>query len=141
MTDIVDTTTRSRMMRSIRPRDTGPELRVRRYLHACGLRFKVSPKDLLGRPDLVLPKFKTVIFVHGCFWHRHSGCRFATTPASRVDFWQHKFERNVERDQRVVRELESLGWNVLIVWECDTRQPEMLDQVFWSVLAGGTETR
>lgn len=118
MTDVVDRATRSRMMSGIGGRDTKPEISVRKFLHARGFRYRIAPNNLPGRPDVVLPKYRTAIFVHGCFWHRHPGCKYATTPASRKQFWQAKFRENVARDERVVRELETLNWRVLIVWEC-----------------------
>lgn len=117
MVDIVDATTRSRMMSGIRGKNTKPELIVRSALHRVGLRFRLHAK-LPGKPDLVFPKYRTVLFVHGCFWHRHENCRYATTPASNVDFWKEKFAANVRNDAKVKRQLEESGWRVLIVWEC-----------------------
>lgn len=121
MTDVVDALTRSRMMSGIRGRDTLPELTVRRALHSAGLRYRVDVRSLPGRPDIVFPSRLVAIFVHGCFWHRHQGCRFATTPATRPEFWQTKFAQNVARDERVRRQLEAAGWAVVTVWECETR--------------------
>lgn len=135
MTDVVDQQTRSRMMAGIKGRDTKPELAVRSYLHAAGLRFRLHDKHLPGRPDIVLRRYRTVVFVHGCFWHRHPGCRYATVPASRQEFWSSKFASNVERDRRDVASLEELGWRVITVWECETRSLESVDQVFWQVVA------
>lgn len=120
MADIVDRATRSRMMSGIRGRDTAPELIVRSHLHRAGLRFRLHQNDLPGRPDLVLSRWDTVVLVHGCFWHRHAGCRYATTPASNRQFWQAKFQANVERDIRNRAELRKLGWRVFTVWECRT---------------------
>lgn len=119
MADIVDRETRSRMMSAIRGKDTKPELLVRRYLHRAGLRYRLHANELPGRPDLVLARFKTVIQVHGCFWHRHRGCRFAYTPSSNRAFWQAKFEENKSRDARNNRKLLGLGWRVLTIWECE----------------------
>lgn len=119
MADVVDRRTRSRMMSGIKGRDTKPERVVRSYLHRAGLRFRLHRTGLPGRPDLVFPKFRVAVFVHGCFWHRHESCRFATTPASNVAFWQAKFAQNVDRDSRVQRELRRAGWRVVTVWECD----------------------
>lgn len=133
--DIVNKVTRSRMMAGITGSDTRPELIVRRYLHAAGLRFRLHDSRLPGRPDLVFPRFKTVVFVHGCFWHRHEGCRFATVPATRPSFWAEKFAANVERDQRKEAELSSMGWVSVIIWECETREAEAVDRLFWRVLA------
>lgn len=119
---------RSRMMRAVRRFGTAPELRVRKLLHALGFRFRLNRGDLPGTPDIVLSKFRTVIFVHGCFWHRHSGCAKTTTPRTRAKFWREKFEANTERDQRKSKELEELGWRVAIIWECETKDWEALEQ-------------
>lgn len=118
MTDVVDRATRSRMMAGIRGRDTKPELVVRKYLHKLGFRYRITPRDLPGHPDIVLPKYRTAVFVHGCFWHRHDNCRFAAVPSTNREFWQAKFKANVARDKRVSDQLESAGWRVIIVWEC-----------------------
>lgn len=117
MVDVVDRATRSRMMSGIRGRDTKPELVVRSYLHRAGLRFRLHAK-LPGKPDLVFPKYRTVVFVHGCFWHRHAGCKYATVPATNRAFWQKKFSDNVLRDKKVLGMLRSLGWRVIVAWEC-----------------------
>ncbi|WP_064701333.1 very short patch repair endonuclease [Halomonas caseinilytica] len=116
--DIVDAKTRSRMMSAIRGKNTSPELAVRRYLHARGFRYRLHRRDLPGNPDLVLPKYRLVIFVHGCFWHRHEGCFYATSPATRKDFWRRKLDGNVERDRRQQAELIEASWRVLVIWEC-----------------------
>lgn len=121
MTDIVDRATRSWMMAGIRGTDTKPELFVRRYLHHAGLRFRLHG-DLPGRPDLVFPKYHTVVFVHGCFWHRHEGCRYTTMPANNATFWREKFDSNVRRDQRVQKQLSKLGWHVLVIWACELNE-------------------
>ena len=113
--------TRSRIMRSVRQRDTGPELNLRRSLHARGLRFRLHARYLPGRPDIVLPKWKAVIFVNGCFWHRHEDCRYATTPRTRGAYWQAKFDANKSRDGRNKSELLTAGWRVAVVWECHLR--------------------
>lgn len=113
-------------MQKVRQRHTKPELIVRRTVHALGYRFRLHRKDLPGSPDLALPKHKIAIFVHGCFWHRHPGCRLASTPKSNSEFWNDKFRRNVERDSRKETELRDLGWRVMVVWECETRDPENL---------------
>jgi DNA mismatch endonuclease (patch repair protein) len=94
-----------------------------------GYRFRLHRKDLPGKPDIVLPKYETVIFVHGCFWHRHPGCQFAYTPKSRVEFWTTKFERNVQRHEEVEVVLAEQGWNVVVVWECETKNEETLYEV------------
>lgn len=122
--DVVDKATRSRMMSGIRGKDTKPELIVRGFLHGEGLRFRLHAK-LPGKPDLVLPRYRTVVFVHGCFWHRHKGCQFATTPASNVAFWQEKFAANVRRDVEVKNVLRKLGWRVLIVWSCQLNERKL----------------
>ena len=105
-------------MARIRSRDTKPELIVRSVLHRAGIRFSLRRKDLPGKPDIVLPKYQTVILVHGCFWHRHPGCSVATTPKSNIEFWHKKFDTNVKRDRRNQRALRRLGWKVIVVWEC-----------------------
>ena len=124
MTDIVDSKRRSELMAGIRGRDTTPECMIRRIAHRMGLRFRLHHKDLPGRPDLVFPKHRLVVFVHGCFWHRHQGCKYAYTPKSRVAFWTEKFAANVARDARQKAALRALGWRVLVIWECGTRHQE-----------------
>ena len=124
MTDIVGSRRRSEMMAGIKGRDTAPERAVRRVAHRMGLRFRLHRKDLPGRPDLVFPRHRLAVFVHGCFWHRHEGCRYAYTPKSRVAFWTRKFAGNAARDRRNEDALRDLGWRVLIVWECETRDAE-----------------
>ena len=113
-------------MSRIRGSHTKPERLVRSLLHRCGFRFRVHRKDLPGRPDIVLPKHNAVILVHGCFWHRHAGCRFAYTPKSRLEFWEKKFSENVARDRRNANALASLGWRSMIVWECETKDQAKL---------------
>lgn len=112
---------RSDIMRAVKRAHTKPEITVRQMLHALGLRFRIQRRDLPGSPDIILPRFQTVIFVHGCFWHRHPGCRYATTPKTRQEYWLPKFMANVERDARKESQLRELGWKVLIIWECETR--------------------
>lgn len=121
MADTITKERRSWNMSRIRDRDTGPELRLRSLLHRAGFRFRLHAKKLPGRPDIVLPRYRTAIFVHGCFWHRHSGCRNATTPSTRVEFWQEKFDSNVRRDSRNRADLEAAGWTVMTVWECELK--------------------
>lgn len=111
-------------MAGIRGKNTAPELAVRRALFAAGLRFRLHRKDLPGKPDIVLPGRKVAIFVHGCFWHQHAGCRYAKMPTSNREFWAKKLQANVERDQLAVSELQAVGWRVLTVWECATRNKE-----------------
>lgn len=140
MADIVDRMTRSRMMAGIGRADTAPEMSVRRYLHACGLRFRLHDKRLPGRPDIVFASRRVAVFVHGCFWHRHAGCRFATTPGSNEAFWSRKFDANVRRDAAKSAELEAVGWTVLVVWECEAQNLGKLDELYWRVRAGGIPT-
>lgn len=111
---------RSRVMRAVKSGDTAPELVVRRLIHSLGYRFRLHRRDLPGRPDIVLPRLGKAIFVHGCFWHRHACEAGQSTPATRVDYWQAKFDRNVTRDRRTLRQLRQAGWSVLVVWECQT---------------------
>lgn len=117
---------RSHIMRSVRQAHTGPEMVVRKVLHGLGLRFRLQRRDLPGTPDVVLPRHRTAIFVHGCFWHRHPGCRKATMPKTRVEFWRDKFDRNVARDCEKESALVQAGWHVLTIWECETRDPDAL---------------
>lgn len=123
--DIVPPEVRSRMMRGIRSKDTAPERLVRSAAHRLGLRFRLHVRELPGRPDLLFPRHKIAIFVHGCFWHRHD-CGSAATPKTRVEFWQKKFETNVARDARKKDDLERAGWRVAEIWECETRNPMTL---------------
>lgn len=121
MADVVTSEKRSQMMSGIRARDTVPEMRIRRYLHARGYRYRLSDRALPGRPDLVLRKRKAVVFVHGCFWHGHAACRFFRLPATRPDFWREKIESNVRRDRLAFTALQDAGWRVAVVWECALR--------------------
>lgn len=113
--------TRSEMMARIGPKNTKPEIIVRSGLHAAGFRFRLHRKDLPGRPDLVLPRYRVVIFCHGCFWHAHEGCRYFRQPTTRPDFWEPKLARNRERDAEAVDALTATGWRVLTIWECALR--------------------
>lgn len=126
MVDRLTQEKRSWNMGRVRSKDTKPELLVRSLLHRNGFRFRLHKKDLPGKPDIVLAKYKAAIFVHGCFWHRHKGCPDATTPKSRTDFWENKFKENVERDKRTATALRDLGWNPIVVWECEILKPENL---------------
>ncbi|WP_082030718.1 very short patch repair endonuclease [Thiolapillus brandeum] len=121
MTDIVDSRTRSRMMSAIRGKDTVPEMLVRKGLYARGFRYRLHDRKLLGKPDLVLPKYRAVVFVHGCFWHQHPNCRYAATPSTRPEFWAEKLRGNQERDIKNKESLERAGWRVFTVWECGLR--------------------
>ena len=126
MADVFTKTKRSEVMSRIRARDTKPERAVRSILHRLGYRFRLHRTDLPGKPDIVLPRLRIVIFVHGCFWHRHEGCRFAYTPKTRTEFWLKKLESNVARDRQVETQLAELDWLVITVWECELRTPEKL---------------
>lgn len=123
------------MMASIKTKHTKPEQLVRRYLHASGLRFRLHDRRLQGTPDLVLKNYNAVIFFNGCFWHRHLGCADATTPATRQDFWQPKFAKNVARDQAKSALLNASGWRVFTVWECESHDELALDRLFWKIVA------
>ena len=123
MTDTVDKETRSRMMSSVRTKDTKLELDIRRRLFAMGFRYRLHRKDLPGRPDMVFPKYRSVVFVHGCFWHYH-GCHLSSIPETRRSWWKKKLEDNARRDSEAVFELRNLGWRVLTIWECGFRRPK-----------------
>ncbi|MEJ2116832.1 MAG: DNA mismatch endonuclease Vsr [Alphaproteobacteria bacterium] len=126
MVDKLTPERRSQNMARIKSRDTKPELAVRRALHRLGYRFRLHRTDLPGRPDITLPRLRTAIFVHGCFWHRHARCRFSYMPKSRIAFWEAKFQRNIVRDRAVRRALRKEGWRVLVIWECQTHDLEGL---------------
>ncbi len=123
MTDKLSKEKRSWNMSRIKSSNTKPEMVVRSLLHAMGHRYRLHRKDLPGKPDIVLPKYKTVIFINGCFWHRHSGCNNATMPKTNTEFWEKKLLENVERDIKKQADLENLGWNVIVIWECETEKP------------------
>ena len=131
-------TQRSAMMARIGPRDTAPELAVRRVLHRLGARFRLHRRDLPGTPDIVLPRRKIALLVHGCFWHRHAGCRLTYMPKTRTAFWSAKFARNVARDREVRRMLKALGWKVHVMWECDTRNVKTLERQLRRILGLGS---
>lgn len=121
-------------MSRVSSKNTSTELRVRSAAHRRGLRFRLHRRDLPGTPDIIFPKWNLLVFVHGCFWHRHPGCQKATAPKSHVDFWQRKFDRNVERDRQNCAALLKQGWRVEVIWECQTKHPqylsERLDEIF-----------
>ena len=119
MADSLSKEKRSWNMSKIRGKDTSIEVKVRKYLFSKGFRYRKNVKTLPGKPDIVLPKYKTVIFVHGCFWHRHEGCKDATMPKTRTDFWREKFCKNIENDQLHTQQLITAGWKVLVLWECE----------------------
>lgn len=139
MADKITHEHRSWNMSRIRSKDTTPERRVRSFLHSAGYRFRLHVKKLPGSPDIVLPKYQTVILVHGCYWHRHSGCKqgayFPKDPKQGIEFWKQKFANNVERDLRNRVALEKAGWNVIIVWECETKTDEQIKNALISLLA------
>ena len=119
---------RSRNMSAIKSKNTKPEIAVRKLLHSMGYRFRLHRKDLPGSPDIVLPKYKTVIFVHGCFWHRHENCKYTYTPKTRQEFWENKFNSNKKRDQKIQKEIIDLGWKFIIIWECETHNIQPLEE-------------
>lgn len=129
MTDRLTSQKRSWNMSRIRSRDTSPELAVRKVLYRMGYRYRLHSATVPGKPDIVLTKFKSVIFVHGCFWHRHLGCKFAYTPKSREEFWTNKFEANVRRDEVVKTQLSESGWRYLTIWECETKNSEKIESL------------
>jgi len=129
--DVVSPAVRSRMMSSIRGKDTQPELIVRKYLHGCGFRYRLHVNSLPGRPDIVLPKHRVAILIHGCFWHRHSNCKYCTMPRSNVSKWVEKFSANVARDKRDVKRLRASNWRVIIIWECGVKQSDRGAGLSW----------
>ena len=116
-------------MSRIKGKDTKIEVQVRSWLFYKGFRFRKNDKRYPGKPDIVLPKYKTAIFINGCFWHRHEGCKYATTPKTRTEFWLEKFKRNVANDKRHVQQLEELGWKVITVWECQLKKQTFEDSM------------
>lgn len=141
MADIKTKEERSQNMAAIKGKDTKPEMLVRKYLFSRGLRFRVQVRKLSGTPDIVLPKYKTAIFVNGCFWHGHEGCKYFRLPKSNVEFWKEKIERNIERDRESTQALQDLGWNVICVWECELRnksnRDETLNKIYTSITSTG----
>ena len=129
MADIYSQEKRSSLMAQVGPTDTAPELRVRRLLHKLGYRYRLHRRDLPGSPDMVFPSLRLVVFVHGCFWHSHPGCKGASVPETNAEFWKTKLSATVRRDRRQQEELKRLGWNVAVVWECETRRPEMIIEI------------
>jgi len=121
MADVHEPETRSYNMSQIKGKDTKPEMIVRKFLHSNGFRYRLHVKDLPGKPDLVLPKYNSVIFVHGCFWHAHEGCKYFKIPKTRTEWWKEKLYGNKERDEKHIQELEVMGWNVIVVWECELK--------------------
>jgi DNA mismatch endonuclease, patch repair protein len=127
--DIFSPEKRSQVMSKVRSKDTKPEIVIRRLLHSLGYRFRLYRKELPGNPDIVLPKYKTVIFVNGCFWHQHEGCKKSKLPISNSLFWSVKLQKNVERDKKNIERLEDLGWQVLLIWECQLRDLSTIEEM------------
>lgn len=125
--DFVSKEKRSNIMRGVKAKNTKPEKLVRSSLHKLGYRFRIHRKDLPGKPDICLPKYRAIILVHGCFWHHHTGCKEGRLPTSNVSFWHKKIQRNIERDKENQFSLEQAGWSVMIIWECETRNLEYLE--------------
>ena len=117
---------RSKNMAAIKSKNTKPEIKVRKVLHSMGYRFRLHSKNLPGSPDIVLPKYKTIIFVHGCFWHRHKNCKYASTPKTRQEFWNKKFEENIKRDSEIQDKIKNLNWRSVVIWECETKNIDNL---------------
>lgn len=126
---------RSRIMALVKSKNTTPELYVRKLIHGMGYRFRLHDKTLPGKPDLVLSRLRTVVFVHGCFWHQHSRCKRAAMPTSRIDYWKQKFARNKIRDAANRKALRKLGWRIIVVWECELRRPEHLERRLKTLLS------
>lgn len=125
---------RSLNMSHIRSRDTSPELKVRSMIHRAGYRYRLHVKEMPGKPDIVMPRYRTAIFVNGCFWHRHLDCRYATMPKTNIDYWQQKFKRNVDRDQATYNALRQDGWSIVVIWECQTRDRIGLSKLLAEIL-------
>lgn len=126
-------------MSHVRSRDTRPERIIRSILHKSGFRFRIQRKDLPGKPDIVLPKYKTIIFVHGCFWHQHEGCKKALPPKSNVSFWLEKFRKNKERDRKVIRTLQESGWKVIVVWQCEIPKIKKNPEIIKKLISEGVD--
>jgi len=126
MVDNLTIEQRKRAMSRVQQQNTKPEKIVRSLLHRLGFRFRKNVSSLLGKPDIVLPKYKTIIFVHGCFWHQHTGCRKSRRPTTNVEFWNEKLDKNTKRDKQTEAELKNLGWNILTVWDCEIKDKELL---------------
>jgi len=139
--DNLNESQRSYCMSHIRAKNTKPELVVRQVLHKLGYRFRLHRRDLSGVPDIVLPRYRTVIFVHGCFWHQHPGCNRARVPRSNIEYWSGKLATNIERNKEAITQLELSGWQVLIIWECETEQLEHLTtRILWLLSVSGNPT-
>ncbi|RYE51257.1 MAG: DNA mismatch endonuclease Vsr [Sphingobacteriales bacterium] len=125
MADVHDTKTRSYNMSQIKGKNTKPEMLVRKFLHANGFRYRLHVKNLPGKPDIVLPKYKTVIFVHGCFWHGHEHCRYYVIPKTRTEWWSAKIQKNIIKDAKVLKDIKAAGWKAIIVWECHLKKDKL----------------
>jgi DNA mismatch endonuclease (patch repair protein) len=123
--DTVDTATRKRIMAAVPQKNSKPEVVLRKQLFRQGLRYRLNVKKLPGSPDVVLPKHRVAIFIHGCFWHRHQGCKLASIPTTRQDFWKNKFRENVSRDKRALEQLKTLGWRTAVVWQCEVEKSQL----------------
>lgn len=141
MADVFTQQKRSEIMSRIGGKNTAPEIRVRRLLHALGFRFRLHRSDLPGKPDILLPRHDKIILVHGCFWHGHEGCPRAALPATHSEFWRAKIERNVMRDKRVCSELRDLGWSVLVLWQCELTSIETVTDRLLKFLGGTGRSR
>src|SRR5690606_12253344 len=128
MSDIFSSKKRSEIMSKISGKETKPEILVRKYLFGNGFRFRKNVKTLSGKPDIVLPKYKTIIFVHGCFWHGHKDCKKSKLPKTRKEFWENKIRGNIQRDKTNIEELKNQGWNVLVLWECELKNKELRER-------------
>ena len=137
MVDVVSAEKRSAMMANIKNSNTRPEIIVRKHLHSLGYRYRLGKKVFGFKPDIVLPVHEVAIFVHGCFWHRHSGCKLASMPKSRKEFWQHKFEKNIKRDKRNRECLADGGWGQIVIWECRVRDGSIAGFDFAAAIAAG----
>lgn len=125
MADVHEPETRSYNMSQIKAKDTKPEMMVRKFLHSNGFRYRLHVKDLPGKPDIVLPKYNSVIFVHGCFWHAHEGCKYFKLPKTNIDYWERKLFGNRKKDKKHVTELEEMGWNIITIWECELKSDKL----------------
>ena len=139
MTDHLKPAARSALMSRVRATDTRPEIALRRALFAKGLRYRLHRRDLPGTPDIVFPSKRKVVFVHGCFWHRHPGCKYATTPKTNTKFWNDKFHRNVQRDGRNLADLTDLGWEAIVIWQCQIKELDKAVETVIHFLGNGAE--
>ncbi len=133
MADVHDIATRSYNMSRIKGRDTKPEMLVRKYLYAKGIRYRLHNKSLPGKPDLTFTNYNTVIFINGCFWHGHTGCKYFVMPKTRTGWWQKKIDETQKRDSKAMKELKELGWNSIVIWECELK-PRIIDKTLESIL-------